>query len=226
MAYNFLGLVNDVAKRLNETELTTSNFDTVTGVYSAFKDAINSSIRHINHSHFFYPFNHTMDEDRMIAGESRYVVPATAKYVDYNPFRIKRDTTLDVGEGKKLEPMSYGEYLRTYVDQEYETDVTKGGVPRYVVRAPNQEYIFVPMPDKVYEYQSEYYLDSTDLENHDDVPTIPESYRYLIVDGGMYYAYMFRDNMEQANISQSKFENGIKNMRSILVNEHMYFKAF
>ena len=226
MAYDFLGLVNDIAKRLNETELTTANFDTATGVYSALKDSINSSIRHINHSHFFYPFNHTTDEDTMTAGESRYAVPFTAKYVDYNSFRLKRDTTLDVAEGKKLEPISYEEYLRTYVDQEYETDVTKGGVPRLVVRAPNQEYIIVPMPDKAYKYEYEYYLDSADLEQHDDVPSIPSTYRYVIVDGGMYYANMFRDNIEQAQVSQRKFDEGIKNMRSILVNEHLYFRAF
>lgn len=226
MAYNFLGLVNDIAKRLNETELTSTNFDTATGVYSAFKEAINSSIRHINHSHFFYPFNHTTDSDIMTAGQCRYNVPFTAKYVDYNSFRLERNTSLDVGEGKKLEPLSYEEYLRTYVDQEYETDATKGGVPRFVVRAPNLEYIIVPLPDKAYRYEYEYYRDSADLEDHDAVPSIPESYRYVIIDGGMYYAYMFRDNIEQAGISQNKFEEGIKNMRSILVNEHMYFRAF
>jgi hypothetical protein len=226
MAYDFLGLVNDISKRLNETELTQNNFDTAVGVYAAFKDSINSSIRHINHSHFFYPFNHTLEDDTMTAGECRYSVPQTAKYVDFNSFRIKRSTSPLVEEARKLEPMSYGDYLRTYVDQEFETDVTKGSMPRHVVRAPNNEYLLVPMPDKAYRYQYEYYLNAPDLEDYDDVPTIPENYRYLIVDGGMYYAYMFRDNIEQASIAQKKFENGIKNMRSILVNEHMYFKAF
>ena len=226
MAYDFLGLVNDISKRLNETELTQNNFDTAVGVYAAFKDSINSSIRHINHSHFFYPFNHTLEDDTMTAGECRYSVPQTAKYVDFNSFRIKRSTSPLVEEARKLEPMSYGDYLRTYVDQEFETDATKGSMPRHVVRAPNNEYLLVPMPDKAYRYQYEYYLNAPDLEDYDDVPTIPENYRYLIVDGGMYYAYMFRDNIEQAGIAQRKFENGIKNMRSILVNEHMYFKAF
>ena len=226
MAYDFLGLVNDIAKRLNETELTEDNFPTAVGVYSAFKDSVNSSIRHINHSHFFYPFNHNVEDEVMTAGECRYPVPDTAKYVDYNSFRIKRSTDPKVDEGRKLEPMSYGEYLRLYVDQEYETDASKGSMPRYVVRAPNQEYILTPMPDEAYSYQYEYYMNAPDLEEYDDVPTIPENYRYLIVEGSMYYAYMFRDNIEQASIAQKKFENGIKNMRSILVNEHMYFKAY
>ena len=37
MAYNFLGLVNEVNRRLNEVELTTSNFAAATGYYSTAK---------------------------------------------------------------------------------------------------------------------------------------------------------------------------------------------
>ena len=40
MAYDFLGLVNDVNRRLNEVELTTSNFSTATGEYGMIKDAV------------------------------------------------------------------------------------------------------------------------------------------------------------------------------------------
>ena len=48
MAYNFLELVNSVARRLNETELTSSNFSTATGFYSQIKAAVNASIRDVN----------------------------------------------------------------------------------------------------------------------------------------------------------------------------------
>ena len=40
MAYNYLELVNQVNRRLNETELTSSNFPTATGFYAQVKDAI------------------------------------------------------------------------------------------------------------------------------------------------------------------------------------------
>ena len=52
MAYNFLGLVNEVNRRLNEVELTSANFDSATGFYSHAKDAVNASIRYINQSEF------------------------------------------------------------------------------------------------------------------------------------------------------------------------------
>lgn len=50
MAYNYLGLTNDVALRLNETQLTANNFSTSTGFYSAMKEGVNAryviSIKH------------------------------------------------------------------------------------------------------------------------------------------------------------------------------------
>ena len=55
MAYDFLGLVNDVNRRLNEVELTSSNFSSATGFYSQIKDSVNSSIRYINQSEFKWP---------------------------------------------------------------------------------------------------------------------------------------------------------------------------
>ena len=41
MATTFLTLVNDVNKRLNEVELTSSNFGAATGFYAHIKDAVN-----------------------------------------------------------------------------------------------------------------------------------------------------------------------------------------
>lgn len=225
MAYTYLTLTNDVARRLNETELTSSNFDTATGVYNSIKESINSSIHHMNQAHFFWPFNHNQKKETLTAGLSRYSIPDNAKYIDFNSFRLRRNTSLNVGQGIKLTQITYEEYLNTYIDQEYETDTTKGQAPRLVCRTPDREYIVVPMPDKAYEVDYEYYMAPTDLEYWDDIPTIPENYRHVIVDGAMYYGYLFRDNIEQASMMLRKFEAGIQQMRSILVNEYAYFRA-
>ena len=45
---------------------------------------------------------------------------------------MKRDTTLDLGRARKLRKITYVEYVDRYIDQEDETDVTKGGVPEFV----------------------------------------------------------------------------------------------
>ena len=225
MAYDYLGITNDVAGRLNETALTTSNFATVTGFYAAIKEAVNSSIRHINQSHFSWPFNWNSEELTLEAGVTRYAVPAEAKYVDFDTFRVKRDTSLDVGSAKRLKQVTYDEYVDRYVDQEDESDSTKGGVPEKVFRSQNNEFGIVPLPDKAYQVDFEYFTFPVDLSLHSDVPSIPERFRYVIVDGAMYYAYMFRDNIEMATLSQQKFDQGIKQMRTLLVNENIYVRA-
>jgi hypothetical protein len=122
--------------------------------------------------------------------------------------------------------MTYIEYLDKYIDQEYETNTAVGGVPRNVARTPDENFAIVPMPDKAYEIEYEFYMEPVDLESYDDVPTVPERFRHVVVDGMMYYAYMFRDNIELAGMAQNKFENGIKNMRTLLINENAYFRSF
>ena len=225
MAYDYLGITNDVAGRLNETALTTSNFATVTGFYAAIKEAVNSSIRHINQSHFSWPFNWNSEELTLEAGVTRYAVPAEAKYVDFDTFRVKRDTTLNLGRARKLRKITYVEYVDRYIDQEDETDTAKGGVPEYVFRSQDGYFGITPMPDKAYTVEYEYFLHPVNLSLFDDVPSIPEPYKHVIVDGAMYYCYMFRDNMEMASISKNKFDEGMKNMRKILVNENYYVRA-
>ena len=79
MAYNFLGLVNAVNRRLNEVELTSSNFASAIGLQTQAKDAVNESIRYINQSEYFWSFNHNTQETTLVANTSRYAFPTDVK---------------------------------------------------------------------------------------------------------------------------------------------------
>ena len=221
MAYNYLGLVNEVNRRLNEVELNSSNFAGATGYYSFAKDAINSSIRHINQEEFEWPFNHVEAEEILVPGTVRYSMPYDAKTVNMNSFRIKRNADLKV-ETVKLKVLNYEEYLDKYADSEYNS--TNTGQPRFVVRAPSQELLFVPAPDKEYEVIYEYYTLSFDLNLATDIPTLPEAYKHVIVDGAMYYVYQFRGDLQAAQLALQKFEQGIKQLRSIFINRTEYLR--
>ena len=135
MPYNYLDIVNEVARRLNEVELTTTNFATAKGFHGTIKDAVNSAIHDINQYYLYWPYNHNSDEITLVAGETRYSFADEAKYVDFDTFRVKRDTSLDLGRARKLRKITYVEYVDRYIDQEDETDVTKGGVPEFVFRS-------------------------------------------------------------------------------------------
>ncbi len=63
-----------------------------------------------------------------------------------------------------------------------------------------------------------------DLELHGDVPTLPEQYKYVIVDGAMYYAYQFRGDAQSSQESLAKFTQGIKQLRSLNINRNEYLR--
>ena len=94
MATTFLQLVNQVNRRLNEVELTSTNFASATGFYAHAKDAVNASIRYINQSEFEWPFNHNTQTTTLTANQSRYSFPADCKVINFDSFRIKEDSTL------------------------------------------------------------------------------------------------------------------------------------
>ena len=225
MAYDYLSLTNEVCRRLNETELTSSNFATATGFYAQVKDAINASIRDINQKHFNWPFNHNTDDITLTAGELRYPLPENAKYTDFDTVRILRNASLDLNEARRLKQLTYDEYVDRYIDQEGETDTTKGTVPEYIIRSQDGDLIVAPMPDKAYTIEYEFFMIPADLDTYDDVPTIPFRFKHVVVDGAMYHSYMFRDNLESATLSLRKFEDGLKQMRTLLVNENVYARA-
>jgi hypothetical protein len=224
MAYNYLDLVNEINRRLNEVELTSSNFLTATGFYHTAKDAVNSAIRHINHEEFNWPWNHREEEETLSAGVLRYPYPEDAKMLDENSFRLKRDSTLGI-ETKKLKSLDYQEYLDSYIDYEYNTSTGIRGVPNFVIRTPSQEFVFIPTPDKAYEVVYEYYQNPVILEIASDVPTVPQEFRHVIVDGAMFYAYQFRGDVQNSQLAQSKFKEGIKYMRSIYINRYEYIRS-
>lgn len=223
MAYDYLALVNEVQRRLNEVELTSSTFATARGSHAQSKDAVNAAVRHINQEEFEWPWNHVEQSEILSAGVVRYSFPYDAKTVNMNSFRIKRDDTLGV-DTRKLKVLNYEEYLDKYSDSEYNSSNENRAVPRNVVRSPSREFLIVPSPDQDYEIVYEYYTSTYDLQGATDVPSIPEQYRHVIVDGAMYYAYMFRGNEQAANLSMNKFADGIKYMRSLNINRTEYIR--
>lgn len=220
MSYNYLGLVNDVCGRVNETPLTSANFSSASGFYYTAKEAVNSSLRFINQHEFEWPFNHVTEDETLSAGVVRYDYPIGTKTVDFESFRIQRDNTFG-NETVPLKQIDYEEYLERFVDAEYNTsDTGIRTIPRYVFRTPNQGYGVYPPPDNDYTLTFEYYALPVDLELSTDVPSLPQEFRHVLVDGAMYYVYFFRGDIETADRVYQKFQDGIKNMRTLYINRY------
>jgi len=224
MAYDYIGLVNDINRRLNEVELISTNFINAVGEYSMVKDSVNSAIRFVNQHEYEWPFNHVEAEETLTAGIVRYAYPPDAKSLAVNSFRIKRNATLG-NTTRRLAVMAYEEYLDNHVDAEYNTADNTRSLPRNVFRTPNLEFGFIPAPDKAYEVVYEYYRLPIDLINPTDVPTIPEQFRHILVDGAMHYLYLFRGETQEAALMQQRFESEIKSMRSLYINRYDYVRS-
>jgi hypothetical protein len=294
MAESYLTLTNKVLARLNEVELTSKTFTSARGIQTQVKNAVNEAIRYINQREHNYPFNHATASQTLTAGVVRYSLPATTKVVDYNTFRIVKDSDLAVSGGQ-LSILNYNDYISRSVEQEDEINTTttstthtdsvttitvasttdfdssgtlyigneqisytavgssttftgctrgansttaasiasgvtvaqfdKGSVPTHIVRTPDNNYLLYPYPNKSYSIKFDYYTFPTDLAAHGDTTTVPDRFAAVIADGATAFVYQYRGELQQYGINFERFEQGIKNMQSLLVNRFEYLRS-
>ena len=293
MAESYLTYTNKVLARLNEVQLTSSNFSNARGIQVQAQNAVNESIRYINQKEFQYPFNHSTKTETLVGGTVRYSIPTTAKTVDYNTFRLVKDSDLGASGGR-LYVIQYNDYINSYVTQEDEiqttttstthtdsvttitvssttgfdssgtlfignehvtytgttsttfTGVTRGandttaasiasgvqvaqfesgGVPQYVARTPDNNYLLYPFPTKGFTLKYDFFSFPTDMSAHDDTTTIPDRFAAVIGDGATAFVYQYRGETAQYQLNFQRFEKGIKNMQTLLVNRFEYVRS-
>ena len=222
MAYDFLGLTNEVLARMNEVVLTATNFTAARGYQIQCQNAVNDAINYINQREFGWPFSHSTQTETLVASQTRYTVPTGTQHVDYETFRISKDNTLGV-DATTLRVLDYKEYVDKYIGQETSSGV--GGVPNFVFRTPDNNYGLYPYPDKAYVLKYEFNSRPTALAAASDVPTVPEQFRQVIADGATAYAYQYRGEAQQYGLNFTRFEEGIKHMQSILLNRTDYVRS-
>ena len=294
MAESYLTLTNKVIIKLNEVALTSVNFTSARGIQVQCQNAINEAIRYINQTDYNYPFNHATANQTLTAGVVRYSLPSSTKVVDYNTFRLVKDSDLG-SSGGKLRLLNYNDYIDKYITQEDEissttlsqshtdsvttitvasttgfnasgslyigneivsytaigssttftgvtrgsssttaaahadavvvTQFNQGSIPQYVARTPDNNYLLYPYPTKSYQIDFEYYTFPTDLAAHGDTTTIPDRFAHVIVTGATAFVYQYRGEIQQHQVSMQLFEDGIKNMQSLLVNRFDYLRS-
>ena len=293
MSGTYLSLTNKTLARLNEVQLTSSNFSNARGIQVQAQNAVNESVRYVNQREFNYPFNHATETKTVTAGVVRYSIPTSAKTVDYNTFWIVKDSDLG-NSGYRLSQLDYNEYINAVSDQEDEINTTnldgslndsattitvnsttgfdstgtlyigneqvtytgtssttftgctrgansttaashsddvvvaqfqKGGVPEYVVRTPDNNYLLYPYPTKSYSIKFDYYTYPTDMSAHDSTTSIPARFDAIIVDGATAFVYQYRGETQQYKLNMQRFEQGIKHMQTLLVNKFNYIRS-
>ena len=113
----------------------------------------------------------------------------------------------------------------THADGVAVTQFEDGGVPRSIVRTPDNNYLLHPYPDKAYTLNFDYFTFPSDLSAHGDTTTIPDRFAPVIVDGATAYVYQYRGELNQYQLNFERFEQGIKNMQSLLINKFEYVRS-
>lgn len=102
---------------------------------------------------------------------------------------------------------------------------SNGSAPTHVIRTLDNNYILFPCPNKAYTIKYDYFTFPTDMSAHGDTTTIPDRFAAVIVDGATAFIYQYRGETQQYAINFTRFEQGIKNMQTLLVNKFDYLRS-
>ena len=271
MSGTYLSLTNKVLARLNEVQLTSSNFSSARGIQVQAQNAVNEAVRFINQREFNYPFNHATATQTLTAGTVRYSLPTSTKTVDYNQYvnsvidqedeinstttsttHTNSVTTITVTSTSGFDSagtLYIGNEQITYTAIGSSTTFTgatrgaggttaasilsgvtvaqfdKGGIPQNVVRTPDNNYLLYPYPTKSYSIKFDYYTFPTDMSVHGSTTSIPARFDAVIIDGATAFVYQYRGETQQYQLNMQRFEQGIKNMQTLLINKFSYIRS-
>lgn len=222
MPATYIDLCNQVLRRLNEVELRAADFETARGVQALVKDAVQAAIASIGQSEFEWPFNAAQHVDTLEIGLTDYNWPEFFKVVDYNSFQVIENT----GEGRnsyqKLKYIDRDDYFKLYRDFDGGAGSAGRGKPEMVCPSHGNGFTVTPSPDAAYSIRYNYFLNYAQLRAYDDETRVPTSFSSVIVDGALMHMYMFKDNVEAAQIAKIIFEQGLKNLQTLYINNYEY----
>jgi len=221
MPSSYIDLCNKTLRRLNEVEISADDFPTVRGVQALVKDAVKAAIAKVNQAEYGWPFNAAEHTQVLTAGQTEYTWPDYFKVSDWNSFQIQKDDSLAVNY-KTLKSIDRDEWYRDYRDDDYEAGSAGRAVPDFVFPSHGNGFGVSPSPDKAYTVRFRYYQNYSDLTSATDVTRIPESFDTVIVDGAIYHLYMFKDNLEAASAAFTAFQQGIKDLQTLYINNYQY----
>lgn len=223
MPSTYIDLCNQVLRRLNEVEIAVDDFANVRGVQALVKDAVKAAVARVNQAEFEWPFNAAEHTQTLVAGQSEYTWPSYFKISDFNSFQILKDEAL----GSNFQSLKYierDEWYQDHRDSDYEAGSVGRGIPSKVFPGHGNGYGVTPSPDKAYRVRFRYYMNYSDITNYNDVTRIPESFDTVLVDGALYHLYMFKDNIESAQAAFLSFEQGLKNLQTLYINNYEYVR--
>ena len=226
MATSYVTLINKVLVRMNEVLLDTAGdgFGSVRNVQALAKDAVNGAVRMIIQDAQEWPFLKQTYTQTMTAGTRQYDFPATMGTVDWDTFYLKKLSSKD-NTPTVLKPISYEEYIQSHRSIDDNGNAAGDGAPIYVYQTYEEKFGVTPVPDAAYEVEYVYWTAPSDMTLYDDTCVIPSRFDHVIIDGAIMFMMRFRSNEQSAAIHQNNFEDGIKAMRRVLIDDDLNIRS-
>jgi hypothetical protein len=211
---------------MNEVLLDTAGdgFANVRNVQALAKDAVNHSVRLIIQDAQEWPFLKTTYTQTLAAGTRQYDFQSNMATVDWDTFYLKKLASKD-NTPTVLRPISYEEYIQSYRGRDDTGDASGDGAPVYVYQTYEEKFGVTPVPDAAYEVEYVYWTVPSDMTLYDDTCVIPSRFDHVIIDGAIMFMMRFRSNEQSAAIHQNNFEDGIKAMRRVLIDDDLAIRS-
>ena len=242
MATTYLSLTNELLRELNEVVLTSSNFSSAVGIQAHAQDCINRAYSDIVMAEPQWAFLATGESGatdpfygnvyvETVAGTRWYELKAssssiTADYgsVDWDNFYL---TTISVsGESAPYvsRNMSFvtneewKDHLRESENID-DADTQTYGEPKFIIRSPDaRKFGLSPIPKKIYRTWFYAWDLPTALSAHGDAIVFPDVYVPVLMARARYHFHQFKDAPQQAAFALQDYKEGLKRMRSSLMN--------
>ena len=220
----FQDLTNELLRRLNEVPIDQEDFVDARNIQGLAKDAINNAVRSILQSAQEWPFTLETETQTLTAGTQLYDFPANFSSVDWQSFYIKELSSKN-NTPRKLDVIAYDEYLSRYRPIDDTSGESGQSVPIRVYQTQEEKFGVSPIPDDAYEIEYKYWSFPDRLALYDDVCIIPDRFRHVVIDGAMMYMMRFRSNDQSAELHRGSFDDGIKMMRRLLVDDNLNIRS-
>ena len=226
----YLEITNRALREINEVPMTAGQFTSARGLQEFVKGAVNRAYFDIANESVEWPWLHTAVSRvegtavlTLVAGTQWYDLQATDLEVDWHTFYMTdKDpaiVSLDTPEiSKNLTYCTYEQWSQSARITDNQRTVESRATPVNVVRHPDGKIGFSPVPDQelfieyfVWKSASAFTLDT-------DVIPFPEEFENVLMNQIRYYIWMFRENIEQAQMAKSDFKDTLASMKRIMLS--------
>lgn len=226
MSLTYLDIMNAVLRDTNEVPLTVNNFAQVRGFHAFLKEAVNRSLMDIVNESTEWPWLAAVPLDVGVSAHSNeieterrrtiYDFPEGVMEVDWDTFII---TDMRGREAQQLRPISYEEWAH-YGNADVLSNRTNEDIGRPTVIYRTKDgtgFGLSPVPDKSYRIQFNSWSAPALLSNPMDPLPFADRFYNVLVSRARYYAWMFRENLEQAQLARADYNDGINKMKRALI---------